>query len=415
MKNERLLNIIGEIDDKYIEEASPEQKKKQNRKFPWIKCTAVAAGVIIAATAVSVPLINRNTAVMPNDSTVRSDSNNSTAKSDAYDPNRYKDFSVMTSSPDRIFDGEYWLISEKYKFFYLGDRRYEINSRYIDEKWIEKPIGECDTLRDNNEVLTAYKIKGVDERLLVAAGYDKEKFVYSIRIHGILDGEFDTLGKLFEACDLPSMAELNCFNEYEGRTETGYYDLKNGEEIWQILSEFKDAKYADVDLIDTLTSKKYISFIVSSEPLGIYKRSMGITEDGYLITDIFTSGSWGYIYDIGEETAQRIISLAKSNSEKGTEEPYYYSLIGTVTEVGDGYILIDDSVICKDPNNGITFKVLTDKLIMKREIEFWHIEEGRTVLIEYKYKADSDNLIDSAVSLNLVGIKDGKLNSIIIC
>lgn len=404
MKNERLLNIIGEIDDKYIKEAAP--AKKQKRRTPWVKWGAVAAGVVVAATAVVIPLVSRNTAVLPDDS------ESTVWHGNILDPNaglpRYKDIIPEYSSADRLpwSEGEL-TVAEKYSFFYLGDRRYERHSGAIDEKWIEKPIGECDTLRDNNEVLMAYKIKGVDERLLVAAGNEEEKHVYQGEIiRNEFDTiEFDTLGKLFEACDLPSMAVLNCFKEYEGRTEKGYYDLKNGGEIWRILSECKDAKYADI--VDTLTDKEYIGFIISSEPLGAYKQNLYITEDGYLVTSIFTNGSLGYIYDIGEKNAQRIISFAKSNSEKGREEPYYYSVFGTVTEVGDGYIMLDDTIFCNNPDDGMVFKILTDKIVIKRELDFWHIEEGRTVLIEYKYKADADNLIDSAARLYVAGIKDG--------
>lgn len=44
MKEMRLMQIIGDIDDKYIDEAAPaEQKKKAIRFTPWVRYVGIAA------------------------------------------------------------------------------------------------------------------------------------------------------------------------------------------------------------------------------------------------------------------------------------------------------------------------------------------------------------------------------------
>ena len=51
MKNERLLHAIGQVQEEYIAEASPENKEtgKKLRRYTWVKWGALAAGICIIA------------------------------------------------------------------------------------------------------------------------------------------------------------------------------------------------------------------------------------------------------------------------------------------------------------------------------------------------------------------------------
>ncbi|MCH5208485.1 MAG: hypothetical protein J1F04_06345 [Oscillospiraceae bacterium] len=445
MKNERLFNIIGEIDDKYIEEAVPGQKHERKRGISWAKWGAVAAGAAVVAAAVVIPLSVRNSAVLPNDSAVQSESINSTVKPDnsvkpdTDDPDRYKDFTSVTVQADRLpWDWEDLTLSAIFWSFTFEDREYTISNRdeEIGEDWLERSIGECEAVYTPapwdyygkygyTETLTVYKIKGIDENYIVAAGNDKEKYVYCNK--GKTDTPPDTLGKLFEIYDLPSLAELDFFTEYEGEvrldfylteqnspdTVIGRYDLKNGDEIWRILSECKDAKLGDyAPDKKTFDSEHCVRFTVFSEPLGTaaYSQDIFITDDGYFWTNIFGYYNYNYVYDIGEDIAQQIISFAKSNAE--TAERRRLSnrryVLGTITEIGDGYVVIDDTIACKNPNDGTTFKVLTDKTVIRRELK-GITQTGGLLYFEYRYKADENNVIDSATSVNFAHIEDGKI------
>lgn len=444
MKNERLLNIIGEIDDKYIEEAVPGEKQKRKRGISWAKWGTIAAGAAVVAAAVVIPLSVRNSAILPNDSAVPSDSINSTvkpdnaAKPDTDDPDRYMNFTSVTVQADRLpWDWEDLTLSEKFWWLTFENREYSVINRdeEISEEWLERSIGECEAdyvfsggydcygKSGYKETFTVYKIKGIDERFMVAAGNDEEKYVY--RNIENRSTPPDTLGELFEIYDLPSLAELNYFTEYEGEvklnyfeghdteTKIGYFDLKNGAEIWQILSECKDAEFVEMDLHNALIDSRHcIKFTVLSEPLGTaaFYQDILITDDGYLMTNIFGYYDYDYIYNIGADAAQRIISLAKSNSEV-TERRRLSNrryVLGIITEIGDGYVVIDDTIACKNPNDGTTFKVLTDKTVIRRELK-GITKTGGLLYFEYRYKADENNVIDSATSVNFAHIEDGKI------
>ncbi|NLD50265.1 MAG: hypothetical protein GX660_24265, partial [Clostridiaceae bacterium] len=56
MKSERLLNMLGQVNDEYIEEAAPSKQTVKNRV--WIKGCAIAACVILVLT-IGVSLIDR--------------------------------------------------------------------------------------------------------------------------------------------------------------------------------------------------------------------------------------------------------------------------------------------------------------------------------------------------------------------
>ena len=88
-------------------------------------------------------------------------------------------------------------------------------------------------------------------------------------------------------------------------------------------------------------------------------------------------------------------------------EPFYNSVAGIITEIGDGYILVDDSALCKDEKDGITFKILTDSMIVRRWIECYHLKAGAVVMIEYKGNISKDYTVNGIVSMNEARIFEG--------
>lgn len=52
-------------------------------------------------------------------------------------------------------------------------------------------------------------------------------------------------------------------------------------------------------------------------------------------------------YFIGKDAAEKIIEYAMNNSDEAEFSPYALTVSGTLTEIGNGYILIDDTVLCK--------------------------------------------------------------------
>ena len=154
------------------------------------------------------------------------------------------------------------------------------------------------------------------------------------------------------------------------------------------------------------SDRSYLSFTAASDALGIYKRVFNVTEDGYIWTNIF---DYAYIFRIGREAAGQIISYAAENGTESEAEPYNASLGGTLTEIADGYILVDDTVLCSDENDGMTFKVYLNDLRISRCIDFGGIGVGDIVVVYFTGDIDADagNLVEGAFSLSKGTISGG--------
>ena len=85
---------------------------------------------------------------------------------------------------------------------------------------------------------------------------------------------------------------------------------------------------------------------------------------------------------------------------------------GTIAEITDGYILIDDSVLCKNPADGIRYKVLLDDIRISRFVDKGFAKTGDIVQIMYEGKIDYDNenLVEKPVDISLAFISDGEVN-----
>ena len=80
-------------------------------------------------------------------------------------------------------------------------------------------------------------------------------------------------------------------------------------------------------------------------------------------------------------------------------DPVYY-VVGTVTEMGDGYIKVDDSIMMKNPEDGLVFTVdITDKRLSR--VCDALISVGDHVLITYDGRISEDGtfLIENATSI----------------
>ena len=142
-----------------------------------------------------------------------------------------------------------------------------------------------------------------------------------------------------------------------------------------------------------------IDFIVNSEALGVENRVFKITDDGYIWSDAFYGE---FLYYIGTETAQDIISYINQNSIAIDEKAKEKIVLGTIIDITDEYILIDDSPLCKNPNDAITIKIMLEDIRISRYIDLDVIGIGDTVQIIYDDKIIVDDIyiVDSAVSIN---------------
>ncbi len=383
MKTPRISEAIGNIPEDLVSGAVT--YKRTSKKKSFIKWGSIAACfmVMVMAAALIVPMFLGGDPI-----------------SIGGIDRDYKG-TISGSEGDIEFPWEYKLTYEKFYTVKYNGNDYRTRTRAINESLLGEVLGTCtaqgvDSYTDKTytETFNVRKINGVSEERMIAVGMDNEYYVY-------FNDEVKcpaTFGELLDAYNLSETLPLIKFSVNEGYKEKGYYQITDDEYIWQVLSECRNAEfYAENDKWNR-GDRNYLSFTATSEELGVYKKVFYITEDGYVSTNVF---NYSYVYYIGEDAANKIITHAKSNATKAEREQYEYTIAGTITEIGDGYILIDDTVLCKDKNDGMVFKVLTEELIIRRYLECTNIKVGDTVAVKFQTEIvlGENNTVSGAISM----------------
>lgn len=392
MTNKEFLVEFGNIDPELIEAAAPAPKvrKKSNILVKW---TALAAcfALIISAMIV-LPMFREDDTSLPDNN------------------GRYKDFTIQAGEYGIVWQWKYKTVYEKYSSIDVGGTEFIGRNRELSASYVGKKLGSYkatgydDTSDEvHHEYFDAYEIKNVATSRLIAVKMEERYYVF-------ISKNYDppaTLGEVWEAYSLSQYIKLDRFSiEKEGK-DRSYRLLSDDEYILSVLKESKAAKASDP--IGWHENKgNFVSFTVTSEALGVYKNVMYITESGYLWTNIFNGE---YLYFIGKDAAQRIISYAKENSAKAEFEPYNKTVAGKVVEINDSYILIDDSILCKDKKDGITYKILIDDIKISRYIECDIVKVGSVVIVAYEGDIDSKsgNTISQAIDISEGFISDGEV------
>jgi hypothetical protein len=302
---------------------------------------------------------------------------------------------MLTETGARIFPSNYLLSNEKHTSVkYKGDE-YVSRQRSISSSLLGEGLGKC-SANGFIKSFNAYKINGVSEKNLIALAMDDGYYVYRR-----FDSEQpETLGELLDTYSLDKTLPFEKFSAYDdGYNDKGYYKIADDDYIWQVLSKCRDAKIDTNGDRWTPSGRNYLSFTATSEALGTYKKAFYITEDGYIWTNVF---EYAYVYFIGETAANDIITYAKNNSTETKSEPYEYSLDGIISEIGDGYIMIDNTALCADPEDGMVFKVLTEDLRIRRYLECWNFNVGDAVSVKFQNEIliGEGNTVDNAISMH---------------
>ena len=390
MKTPRISEAIGNLPEDLVNDAVT--YKRASKKKAIVKWSSIAACfmVMVMAAALIVPMFL----------------DGDTISIGGID----RDYKGVISGGESYieFPWEYKLGYEKFSAVKYDGNEYSSRARTIDEKLLGEVLGTCkaqgvDSYTDKiyTETFDVRKINGVSEEKLIAVEIDNEYYVY-------FNGEVKcpaTFGELLDAYNLSETLPLVKFSVNEGYKEKGYYQIADDGYIWQVLSECRNAEfYAENDKWNR-GDRNYLSFTATSEELGVYKRVFYITEDGYVSTNVF---NYSYVYYIGVDAANKIITHAKNNATEAKREQYEYTIAGTITEIGDGYVLIDDTVLCKDKKDGMVFKVLTDELIIRRYLECTNIKVGDTVAVKFQTEIvlGEDNIESGAISMHRGTVTD---------
>lgn len=380
MTEHDLLAAMGEMEDRFIREAAPAAKKIH----VWYRWAAAAACLVLAIGLLAVPTLLEE-----------------------FSGGRYKNVTVQGAEGAIVLRWEDKTLGERYTDMIFDGQEYRTRGQAIGEDLLGGKIGTCQangydiyTEKTYREAFDVYEISGIQNRKLVAVAMEGEYYVF------LSDG-YDapaTLGQLLEIYNLTENLPLNRFTDHSGKQDT-YYLLDDDGFIWQILAECAGAALVEDDSFKV--GGNYISFTATSEALGIYKKVLYVTGDGYLKTNIL---EYGYVYDIGQEAAGRILSYALEHSTETEPEAYTNFVAGTITQIGDGYILVSDAILCRDEADGMEFKVLTVDPRMARWMKYYEFRVGDMVYIEYRGEVEEGNVIAGAYSISDAVIQNGDVS-----
>ena len=390
MKKDK-LDTIGYIDDQLVEKADKYSVAK--KKNAWVKWCAMAACLCLVVVG-TIGLLNSS-----------SDSADQISVGGVM--RKYKNVSVGGSEEAIQWPWEYKTVAERFSTISFEGKEYSIKST-VSETFVGDEIGACEavgydvyTEQEYRQTFDVWQISGIPEDLMVAV--EMEGQFYTFQYNEYIPPE--TLGEVLDNYNLPQTLALGKFSDDKDGMETGYYSLSDDDYIWRILDGCRGARFVE-DEAGGRISRDRITFTATSEPLGVYKRAFYVSADGYVSTNIF---NWAYTFYIGEEAAEDIITYAKKNAVESEQEPYYYSLAGTLTEIGDGYLLVDDSILCADENDGMVFKVMATDIRISRCIDFQKISTGSIVVIRFTEPIDTEagNIVNGAVSMEKGTLLDG--------
>ena len=394
MKRKKISETIDNINPKYIDEATEYIPKAKTTSKSWLKWGSLVACFVVLVVA--------SFAIIPSffdDDNIVDNTNDG----------KYK-YYVSGSEVDIEWPWEYKTNAEKYHNIVFDGKQYVIKSlNAVSTNSLGETLGTCEaegvdsyTDKKYNETFEVRKLNCVSAEKLIAVGNDTGFYVYTID-----DSEKpSTFGKMLELYGLTQTLEFNRFTKYEGYDDKGYFSLNSDEYIWQILSGCRDAQLDNQSDSFDRSNRNYLTFTATSDALGVYKRVVYISEDGYFATNIL---NYSCSYFIGTDAAGKIVEYALNNSDKAEFSPYALTISGTLVEIGNGYVLIDDTVLCKNAEDGTVYKVYTNDLRVLRCIEYASIKVGDTVVVKYDGEISESNEVTGAYSMYKGTLEDGDL------
>ncbi len=248
-----------------------------------------------------------------------------------------------------------------------------------------------------------YAIKGVPSNRYIAIRYSGYEGYF--RMFTDQYNPPATLGDLISELDLTKNCTLSTFYDYSGSTFKSYgLTRESSDALWDMF-----LKHADVEVQQEPSdswSKKWISFSLTSEELGVYNLSWSLRENGWLVTNV---ESFGYYYYLGPEAVAEITAYALEHTTELQKEKTY-GLVGVITEVGEDYIKIDDSIMMENPEDGMIFTVYAGASNIKKYLACGYLSPEQEVMVTHRGTyADEPTVVRTALVLHEVIISDGEV------
>jgi len=393
MTGEQLLKNMDLIDPELVTAAEAQPIRKRNAFRLW------TAAVVAAAAAVALFLLWKP------DSGI-------TVNIGGIERN-YKTATVSQAETVPHFPWEYLTEMERYTHMILDGKTFRTRARTVRAELLGDPIGEgvfpvenMETGTDYSQKQTAYSIQSIHPSQAVAVKLGDD---YCVFINDSYSPP-PNLGTFWDAVSLSDNVKLEYFTLYIGDNKDNQHlslRLEDDRAVWTILDKCRSAPYLELDRFFD-SGVETVGFSVTSEKLGVYKHAFQISSDGYLTTNLM---EWGYAFQIGEASAKEIISYVKENSVSVPQEPYYQFLYGTFAGVENGYLLVDDTVLCVDEKDGMIFRIPAQDIRISRMVDLGYVTVGDVVLVNFTGTIDvnSGNTVSNPVSIQTGILCDGSI------
>lgn len=396
MRKEKISEVLGYMDEQLVEEAGDftgvEKVKKTIKWKTWgipvlCACAALLAGIVWLPG-----MLGMDTKQVDMGGITR----------------EYKKVDIFSEMAAIIWPWEYQTITEQFGTLTMGNAEYRIRGMGISEMLLGEKLGNYTargydhyTEQEYTKEFEVRAIRGIDEGQLVAVNMESDFYVFA------RDGYAPpaTFGELLESYQLQDNLPLLSFTRYKENDAEGNFILEEDSEIWKVLAECTEAPFTEDEGWSRI-GRNYLSFTATSEALGVYKRVVYITEDGYFVTNVF---DYSYKFHIGEEAAQRIISYALENCQESEPESYTNVLSGTISAITEEYLIVDDGIMCKNPEDGMEFKLSMEDIRVRRFAEVLQVKKGDVVSVQFMGKVDTQNgnLIKTVFDISRAHIMDG--------
>ncbi|MBR6872125.1 MAG: hypothetical protein IKN17_01320 [Ruminococcus sp.] len=390
MKKEIIAELIGSTDDRFISEAAEYEGKPGISVRAKIIGAAAAACIAIAGTTVF--MLRSGDDKVLYDPPAESNAGNATqpaisspaenAASSGSENEQYAESGAL------LYPWRYLTIYEKYNtIIYGGEEYFNTGADISDTAKIGQKLGECtgrgfDEYEDkeHTEQFEFYEVNGLSPEVCAAVLMEGKYYTCQPEKYA----PPATLGELMSGYKLSDNLDLDWLRLVEDGESIENKRLTDVKGFWDMLTEYGDAAVIDQEEWNRDGSKygNLAGFCISSEVFGIGNMTLNVFKSGYIWTNAFR---YAYIYDIGTEAAEKLISFISGHIEDYTPVSDVITVSGKVTWVKDYAIGVDNSISCTDSTDRREYTVSITDIRVKRSVEFPNkLEPGEDVRVSFK-------------------------------
>lgn len=340
MTGRDILNAIGDVDEKYIDEAG---KKSKTKKGIIIRFSAMAACLLLAAAGTFAAVNMTKGGIKskaPEESAkydLTADEADGEIKAGETDDNANKAGGSTNGTNKSSVSSECYAYrvkkwdekdsAEKFSIIKIKDTEYSVASKTVPADKVAGKITSLTVLGKDEYTASEYAakaeiygIKNISSDCAAAVKYENEDKYYICRNAYYTP---ETLGQFADDLDLKNTLDFGAVygtQKQNGKSSDVEYYGWDKEKIWELL--FSDQSAKAVKDYDSVQIETAIDISINLQLLGYENISLAVSRDGYIKTNILDTGKAFYI---GKAATEKFISYLRNECKTKVLETYDYS------------------------------------------------------------------------------------------